>query len=166
MSHSECENLFRASKAVFYRSGLIHYCGQYFVPSYDEAGFDAYWKRTFDPKFGRYMAWVLFSVGAENLAKAACVCNGLTEESDNTTLDRFLKPKDKVYLGKLNVCGDDQKLLISGYKSLKKVRDRELHSYRENKRSEKYPSIKEHYLPAFNILLGAMERTGHFSKVA
>ncbi|MCE2463032.1 MAG: hypothetical protein J4F46_03830 [Dehalococcoidia bacterium] len=25
------------------------------------------------------MAWVLFSVGAENLAKAACVCNGVVQ---------------------------------------------------------------------------------------
>ena len=163
MSHLECEKLFQASKALFFRSGLIHFCGQTFLASRNEVGFNAYWKRTFDPQFGRYMAWVLFCVGAENLAKAACVCNCLTEESDNTKLDRFLKPKDKVYLGKLNVCEDDQKLLISGYKSLKKVRDRELHSYRENKRSEKFPSIKEHYLPAFNILLKAMELKGHFS---
>ena len=162
MIHSDCEKLFQASKALFFRSGLIHYCGESFVASYDEASFDAYWRRTFDPKFGRYMAWVLFCVGAENLAKAACVCDCLTEESDHTKMDRFLKPNDKVYLGKLNVCDDERKLLISGYKSLKKVRDRELHSYRENKRSQKFPSIEGDYLPAFNILLKAMAEKGHF----
>jgi hypothetical protein len=85
-----------------------------------------------------------------------------TEESDHTKMDRFLKPNDKVYLGKLNVCDDERKLLISGYKSLKKVRDRELHSYRENKRSQKFPSIEGDYLPAFNILLKAMAEKGHF----
>ena len=44
-----------------------------------EDDFEEYWKENFDPEFGRYMAWVWFSVGAENLVKASLVCNGLVK---------------------------------------------------------------------------------------
>ena len=84
MSHSECETLFEASKALLKTSGLARWSGQTFtfVPMYpgnDDSEFENYWKEEFHSIFGRYMAWVLFSVGAENLAKAACVCNGLVQ---------------------------------------------------------------------------------------
>ena len=71
MSHTSCQVLFEAGQALVAKSGLAKYSGAYFVACDDEAGFDEYWKREFHPEFGRYMAWVLFSVGAENLAKAA-----------------------------------------------------------------------------------------------
>ncbi|MYC34112.1 MAG: hypothetical protein F4X64_13175 [Chloroflexi bacterium] len=45
----------------------------------DEAALESWWAEKFDAKFGRYMAWVWFSVGAENLVKAALVCHGLLE---------------------------------------------------------------------------------------
>ena len=78
MSHTDCQMLFEAGKALLEKSGLARYSGPSFVASDDKERFDEYWKAEFHPEFGRYMAWVLFSVGAENLAKAACVCNGVT----------------------------------------------------------------------------------------
>ena len=75
MSHSDCQLLFEAGKALVEKSGLARYSGPYFVACEDREGFNEYWKEGFHPTFGRYMAWVLFVVGAENLAKAACVCN-------------------------------------------------------------------------------------------
>ena len=82
MSHSECDALFEASKALLEKSRLARWDEQTFTfvpmyPSNDDLEFEKHWKTEFHSKFGRYMAWVLFSVGAENLAKAASVCNGV-----------------------------------------------------------------------------------------
>ena len=63
-------------------SGLVRYCGDSFVCNGDEGALESWWGEKFDAKFGRYMAWVWFSVGAENLVKAALVCNGLLEAKE------------------------------------------------------------------------------------
>ena len=55
-------------------SGLVSYSGNYFVANDKEREVENYWARKFDADFGRYMAWVWFSVGAENLVKSALVC--------------------------------------------------------------------------------------------
>ena len=78
MSHSKCDALFEASKALLEKSGLARWDDQTFTfvpmyPSDDDFELEKHWKTELHSKFGRYMAWVLFSVGAENLAKAACV---------------------------------------------------------------------------------------------
>ena len=77
MSHNECRNLFGSSKSLLTKSGLVRYRGLSFVPKKHEKAFEQYWEKTFDHTFGRYMAWVWFSVGAKNLVKAALVCNKL-----------------------------------------------------------------------------------------
>ena len=79
MSHYECEKLFEASKRLLEGSGLVRYCAGSFSSDGDEEGLEARWRENFDPDYGRYMAWVWFSVGAENLVKAALVCHGLLE---------------------------------------------------------------------------------------
>ena len=80
MDHDECGNLFGAGRILLESSGLVRFCGDSFVSNSDEEGFEEWWKVSFDQDFGRYMVWVWFSVGAENLVKAALVCNGLLEE--------------------------------------------------------------------------------------
>ncbi len=80
MNHRECGNLFRAGKKLLEASGLVRYCNDSFFCNSDEAGLEAFWGASFDQEFGRYMAWVWFSVGAENLVKAALVCNRLLEQ--------------------------------------------------------------------------------------
>ena len=80
MNHAKCDTLLEASKALLRKSGLARWDDQTFafVPMYpgnEDYEFEEHWKEEFRSRFGRYMAWVLFSVGAENLAKAACVCN-------------------------------------------------------------------------------------------
>jgi hypothetical protein len=79
MNHNECGNLFGASKSLLEGSGLVHYCGDSFVSNSNEEELEKCWRENLDRDFGRYMAWVWFSVGAENLVKAALVCNGLLE---------------------------------------------------------------------------------------
>ena len=84
MDHSKCRPLFEASKALLRRSGLSRWSDQTvaFAPTYqcdDDREFEEFLKAKFHPDFGRYMAWVLFAVGAENLVKAACECNGVVQ---------------------------------------------------------------------------------------
>ena len=62
------------SRLVLYQDGSFHACT-------DESAFEKYVGDQLDPQYGRYMAWVLLSVGAENLPKAACVCSGDVPES-------------------------------------------------------------------------------------
>ena len=42
-----------------------------------------------DPQYGRYMAWLLFSVGAENLAKAAACVRASSESRPPDTTGRW-----------------------------------------------------------------------------
>ena len=65
INHYECQSLFGAGKGLMGKSGLARYCGDSSVCNNDEAEFEKYWRTNFDPDFGRCMAWVWFSVGAE-----------------------------------------------------------------------------------------------------
>ena len=72
-----------ASRSLLKHSGLVVWTGEAFVATHqgnDDSCFEKYARCTFDPDYGRYICWVLFSVGAENLAKAACVCNGVVSK--------------------------------------------------------------------------------------
>ena len=96
MNHYECRNLFGAATSLLVKSGLVGYCGDTFVGNSDEDKFEEYWSENFDTNFGRYMAWVWFSVGAENLVKAALVCNGLVaREHQNLEYPFFSLDTDK-----------------------------------------------------------------------
>ena len=79
MNHYECGDLFGASKRLLEGSGLVRYCNDTFMSNSDEEGLERCWRKNFEQDFDRYMAWVWFSVGAENLVKAALVCNGLLQ---------------------------------------------------------------------------------------
>ena len=96
MSHYECGNIFRASKALLVGSGLVRYSHDTFVCNSDEEDLERRWGEDFDQDFGRYMAWVWFSVGAENLAKAALVCNRLLEQKqENNRYPFYWRDTDK-----------------------------------------------------------------------
>ena len=77
MTHHQCNNLFQAGKTLLEKSQLVLYTGQSFKGNSNYDKVKKHWCKNFDPQFGRYMAWVWFSVGAENLAKAALTCNGV-----------------------------------------------------------------------------------------
>ena len=89
MDHSKCAPLFEAGQALLGKCGLVRWNGETGVfearyPGNNDCNFEKFWKVKFHQEFGRYIAWVLFSVGAENLAKAACVCNGVVHYRGNT----------------------------------------------------------------------------------
>ena len=166
MSHTDCQLLFKAGQALIEKSGLAHYSGSYFVACDDKLGFDKHWKMEFHQEFGRYMAWVLFLVGTENLAKAACVCNGVRVKPE-ASLGHYTNPKGPFYFRKLckkaEVCGSDDELkLIRGYECLGKVRNRDVHSYRKNVRDADFPLVGETFVPALNILVEVMGRSHNF----
>ena len=82
MTHYECGSLFGAGRSLLEGSGLLRYCGDSFTCNSDQEGLERWWSDRFDAEFGRYMGWVWFSVGAENLVKAALVCNRLLQEEE------------------------------------------------------------------------------------
>ena len=93
MNHYECGNLFQASKRLLEGSGLVRYSNDTLVCNSDEEGLEKCWRENFDQDFGRYMAWVWFSVGAENLVKAALVCSGLLEQKQENSRYPFYWPR-------------------------------------------------------------------------
>ena len=96
MNHYECANLFGASKSLLEGSGLVRYSNDTFVSNSDEEGLERCWRENFDQDFGRYMAWVWFSVSAENLVKAALVCNELLEQKpENSRYPFYWRDTDK-----------------------------------------------------------------------
>ena len=163
MKHKSCQHLFEAGKALVEKSGLANYCGPHFIACDSQAALSHYWQSEFHTTFGRYMAWVLFSVGAENLAKAACVCNNVVKASHKPTLEDYTKRKGhfRELCRKIELIGGERSTLQEGYVRLTKVRNRDAHSYRENVRRLDFPLVEQEFVPAFNVLLGAMRQGGH-----
>jgi len=155
--------LFEAGSALVRKSGLAHYGGKHFVAGNDRARFEEYWEKEFHPQFGRYMAWVLFSVGAENLAKAACVCNGVVVDP-KATLGWYIRPPHH-YFERLSteagLLGGDKYTLQGGYEILTEVRNRDAHTYHKDVRDADFTLVEESFVPAFNVVVSAMRLGGH-----
>ena len=172
MNHLECGKLFLAAKTLMEKSCLVLYQGSSFHACTDESAFEEYVSEKLDPQFGRYMAWLLFSVGAENLAKAACVCTGIVRESPTGhygTMGIYLRRLKGRLEGRLirlsretGLTGDDKQKLTDGYLELIKIRNRDVHSYVYGVRRLHFAFAEAHFVPAFNVLLGTMQRNGHF----
>ena len=97
MNHYECGKLFEASRSLLEGSRLVRYSSGAFVSNGNQEGLEAYWRENFNRDFGRYMAWVWFAVGAENLVKAALVCNGILEaKQQNESYPVYWRDTDKV----------------------------------------------------------------------
>lgn len=162
MNHQSCDILFEAGRALVEKSGLASYNGSQFVACDNEESFDKHWKEVFHPTFGRYMAWVLFSVGAESLAKAACVCNKV-KVSSNATLRAYTKPKGhfRELCRSTKHCDGVECILLLGYKRLSRVRNRDAHSYHKNVRSAEFPLVWQKFVPALNVAAEAMKTGGH-----
>ena len=140
------------------------------------------------------MAWVWFSVGAENLAKAALVCNRLLKEKqENLSYPNYWRDTDKEgWVGKMlrsrrgpgggyGALGDiwkckldrlsekrgmsetEGKELKAAYKYLTQaIRNRDAHSYKENRRRRDFLAVEAIFVPAFNTLVQTMKHKGHF----
>ena len=162
MSHERCQDPWDAGQALIERSGLAHFNGQQFDSCGSEPGFEKYWEKRFDRDFGRYLAWVLFLVGAENLAKAACECNGV-EVRSTATLGDYIRHKGffQALCKEIRHCGGAGCVLIEKYQCINDVRNRDTHSFRRGVRSPDFPLVEQTFVPAFNILVDAMRHSGH-----
>ena len=70
MNHKECDKLFKAAKALMEKSHLVKYEGGQFTVRHDNSdAFDKCVKTAFGEEHGRYIAWILFSVGLRILSK-------------------------------------------------------------------------------------------------
>lgn len=168
MHHSDCKPLFEAGKALLVKSGLVCWDDKAFTfaPKYqsnDETAFEDWWKKMFHPEFGRYIAWVLFSVGAENLVKAACLCNGVGPKPPKKlhAIEKYVSKHLPELCMCRNIRGERKSNLIDGYKLLKDIRNRDVHNYRANKRGLNFPSVESQFVPAFNILAKTMNTKHH-----
>ena len=172
MDHSECGKLFLAGRALMEKSCLVLYQADSFHACTDESAFEQYVSEEIDPQFGRYIAWLLFSVGAENLVKAACLCTGTIPVSPTGhygTMGSYLrrwKGRLEGHLIRLcremNLPSDDKQKLTNGYLELIKIRNRDVHSYVYGVRQLHFAFAEAHFVPAFNVLLGTMQRSDHF----
>ena len=168
MLHSDCKPLFEASKVLLEKSGLVCWDDQTFTfaPKYqsnDDCEFENWWKVAFPLEFGRYIAWVLFSVGSENLVKAACLCNGVGPKPPKKlhTLGKYVDKHIPKLCECRNICGKRKSDLIEGYNLLKDIRNRDVHDYKANKRRLNFPSVESLFVPAFNILAETMKTKHH-----
>ncbi len=162
------QDLFDASKALLEKSGLVSWDGQAFVPTAqgsNDCDFERYWSRQFHERFGRYMAWVLFSVGAENLAKAACACRALVKKPHyGGALENYTKPNGWLHklCSKATMSASEKDTLTCGYKRLQRIRNRDAHAYIAGVRQANFSSVEQVFVPAFNILVKTIRkhRTG------
>ena len=61
-----------------------------------------------------------------------------------------------------SLTGDDNKKLTDGYLELIKIRNRDVHSYLYGVRQLHFAFAEANFVPAFNVLVGTMQRNGHF----
>ena len=172
MDHRECGKLFLAARTLMEKSCLVLYQENGFHACSDQSAFEQYVNEELDPQFGRYIAWLLFSVGAENLAKAACLCTGTVAVSPTGhygTMGSYLRREKGRLEGhlirltrKTNLTNEDKQKLTNGYLELIKIRNRDVHSYVYGVRRLHFGFAEAHFAPAFNVLLGTMQRNGHF----
>lgn len=171
MNHHECGRLFLAAKALFEKSHLVLLREGSFHAFTPESEFEKEVSEKLDPQYGRYIAWLLFSVGAENLAKASCVCAGIVRESPTGhygTMGSYLRRVKGRLEGHLirlsreaNLGCDDKQKMTDGYLELIKIRNRDVHSYVFQVRQSHFGLAETHFVPAFNVLLETMQRNGH-----
>mgnify|MGYP001358436437 CR=1 FL=1 len=157
--------------------------------------FEQSWQSNLDPDFGRLISWIMFSAGAEFLAKGVCLVNGIefrkeqqvpdypsgsiqgwaskvqddwhacgTIETTNFGMlgDLTAKESKKKISGPLRrLCDkskaaiDQRALLLSAYTLLHKtIRNRDVHAYVPNVRSDHHSVVSELFCPCFKLLMG------------
>ena len=91
------------------------------------------------------------------------------EDEDRVTKYNY-EPLEKYWKSHLHelcrrrkVCLGDGRRLIAGYKYLAQaIRNRDVHTYIVDQRRRDFSAVEQVFVPASNILVGAMERNHHF----
>ena len=166
MNHKDCVPLFNAANALMKKSGLVKYEPTGFVVRSSREVFEDYWKEDFGPQFGRYMAWILFAVGVENLIKAVCVCAEVLPVNRSPRLGHYLSANGEKghlvnVLEKTDLGGDAKCKLVEWHKHFTLIRNRDAHSYRANERDAAFSLVGDCFVPASEVLVAAMKRCNH-----
>ena len=166
--HHECGKILAAGRTLIEKSHLASYENGTFVACTNFQVFECHAKADFHQRFGQYMAWVWFAVGAENLAKAACLCDGIIEipaSGKYGALEKYIRwsKKKKKYKGHLamlevDLPEEDRQALLGGYSKLLRIRNRDVHTYEEDVRKGNFSLVESHFVPAFNALLENMKK--------
>ena len=141
--------------------------------------------KALDRQFGRLICWIQFSVGAEYLAKGACILHGCNvivpanairlplpgDDIDNWV--RLVNKNDpsitepgagfgtlsNLPLGKILKPGQERDLVLASFKALASaIRKRGAHRYAHHVRSSHFHLVESLFVPAFNILLASLDR--------
>ncbi|MCY4365311.1 MAG: hypothetical protein OXE17_03680 [Chloroflexi bacterium] len=167
MKHKERDFLFTAGKSLLLESKLVYWNGIKFEPFFRgscDCDYEAWLKSAFQHEYGRYISWVLFSVGMENLAKAACVC-GNTVHKDSSgkygTLGKLKNNGIKAY--KMN---ESDPALVASFGSrweeLTSIRYDEAHAYYHETRRRHYEKLEPVLIPFSNDLVSILRSGDHF----
>jgi len=134
-------------------------------------------------EFGRLICWITFSVGAEYLAKGACLLNGRKLAKDVKVVRlpsqdieewiRLVNANDPsiyecdisfgvlgdVPVDKIVKSGRERNLVAAGFKLLSSaVRNRDAHRYAQNVRAFHFHLVEKLFVPAFNVVLASLDQ--------
>ncbi len=168
--HDECAVLLSAGRELIDISGLAKWSttSESFGVRFSKPGFEAYHVKKFGGDHSRYIAWIVFSVGVENLVKSTLKCNNI--KCTRLTLDGFLrKDKENNLVG---LCVQlftkhpviDRNIFLAGLNQLKDFRNRDLHQYAINVRDSNFTEVENNIIPALNELLKALDHV-HSKKI-
>jgi len=117
----------------------------------DQAGFNLHWP-TIDPKFGRWLCWVAFGVGAENVVKGAFAQRQYDLKQFGASLPL------KTFLG----MPDEHVEFVSTaiFRLATEVRNRDAHEYVPNVRNNDFPYLASEFVPALNHILACLPGQG------
>jgi hypothetical protein len=117
------------------------------VAATDQGIFDSHWP-LIDPKFGRWLCWLAFGIGAENIVKGAFKLKQ-REPGDfgaSHPWKRVLGMPDKYVT---SVEGAIHQLAT-------KVRNRDAHEYVPGVRDKDFPDVATQFVPALNHILDCL----------
>jgi hypothetical protein len=114
------------------------------VAAADRDTFNAHWPRI-DPRFGRWLCWVAFAVGAESIVRGAFDVLG-------HPIKRFGAADNPWNL----ILGTNAQTEVDSIKHLARVRNRDAHEYVPEVRDISFPDVETLYVPALNRVLDSL----------
>jgi hypothetical protein len=110
------------------------------VADIDKAAFDVHWPRL-DPDYGRWLCWLAFFVGSENIGKGAFGLRGQT----TSNMSQFKKFDHHFGMSK-----ETSKCVSHAFAKLKTIRDQEAHEFRKGVRDAYFQEVATLFVPALN----------------
>lgn len=122
-------------------SHLAKWDKYHLVAETNQDAFNSYWPNI-DPKYGRWLCWLAFGVGAESIVK------GAFQLKTGNPLGPFggSHPWKRLGMPNKHIAFVSDGIL----KLAKEVRNRDAHEYVPERRAADFPDIEQRYVPALN----------------